>query len=366
MPRKITYEEFVSKVHKKFKDIDISNVDKTNFDYTNNKYLFKCKKHNETIYITPKLLFKHKDNNICTKCYSESISLRNKNKSHINYKKRKYKYTLEELNKNKIDKNILLIKSNDLLYYTKNDIIRCYCKKHNLTINSNISQLLNNKFICKKCRQEQINNKLILNGAENRKSIFIESSLKQHGNYYDYSKVDLNGKLNKVEIICPKHGSFWMMPSLHISRGQGCPKCNMTCLNNERRLGVILNEFINDINNKYNYNINIISQYHYELKRQSLDYCIYNNKFKIGIEYQGPQHFSEKEYKYFFDYRHTFEHRCNLDIMKYNKCKDLNIKIFYFTFNKKYNNIKYIDKVYTDIDILKYDILTHIKEKMET
>jgi len=38
---------------------------------------------------------------------------------------------------------------------------------------------------------------------------------------YDYSKVNYSGYTNKVEIICPVHGSFFQTPREHLS-GAGC------------------------------------------------------------------------------------------------------------------------------------------------
>ena len=54
----------------------------------------------------------------------------------------------------------------------------------------------------------------------------IESNLKLHNNFYDLSKTDLNNRFekNKIEIICPKHGKFFMPPYDFI-HGKGCPIC---------------------------------------------------------------------------------------------------------------------------------------------
>ena len=41
-----------------------------------------------------------------------------------------------------------------------------------------------------------------------------------------------------------------------------------------------------------------------------------------------------------------------LDIKKFNKCNEINIKVFYFSFNRKYEHIKYFDKVYFYIEEL--------------
>lgn len=53
---------------------------------------------------------------------------------------------------------------------------------------------------------------------------FIKKARKVHGNFYDYSNVDYCGSRNKVEIICPIHGSFSQEPAAHL-RGYGCPMC---------------------------------------------------------------------------------------------------------------------------------------------
>jgi hypothetical protein len=53
---------------------------------------------------------------------------------------------------------------------------------------------------------------------------FIARSNAVHNNKYDYSKVQYTNTKTKVEIICPKHGSFMQKPEKHMI-GAGCPKC---------------------------------------------------------------------------------------------------------------------------------------------
>lgn len=45
-----------------------------------------------------------------------------------------------------------------------------------------------------------------------------------HGDKYDYSEVEYKKMSEKVEIICPIHGSFFQTPHAHL-KGQGCPLC---------------------------------------------------------------------------------------------------------------------------------------------
>ena len=55
---------------------------------------------------------------------------------------------------------------------------------------------------------------------------FISDAIKKHGSKYDYKKVIYVNNGTKVEIVCPKHGSFWITPASHTSTGRGCAECN--------------------------------------------------------------------------------------------------------------------------------------------
>jgi hypothetical protein len=54
---------------------------------------------------------------------------------------------------------------------------------------------------------------------------FIEQARKIHGDKFDYSKVKYEGTDVKVCIICPKHGEFWQTPYCHL-KGDQCPACS--------------------------------------------------------------------------------------------------------------------------------------------
>lgn len=53
---------------------------------------------------------------------------------------------------------------------------------------------------------------------------FVKQSKQIHKSKYDYRKVKYIKNDIKVEIICPKHSSFWQTPNNHLN-GQECPKC---------------------------------------------------------------------------------------------------------------------------------------------
>ena len=85
---------------------------------------------------------------------------------------------------------------------------------------------------------------------------FIEDAKEIHGDKYDYSKVEyINNKI-KVCIICPIHGEFYQIPTVHINNKSGCPKCNNKVIDIKHSL-MTLSEFIQKANlkhdNKYDY-----------------------------------------------------------------------------------------------------------------
>jgi hypothetical protein len=54
---------------------------------------------------------------------------------------------------------------------------------------------------------------------------FVNESLIVHGDKYNYDQVVYTSALNKVEIICPTHGTFTQAPAYHVNMANGCPRC---------------------------------------------------------------------------------------------------------------------------------------------
>ena len=341
MPRKISFEEFKEKCKqcKDYNNICFDYIDPIKFDYSALQK-FYCNIHKIYFFRIPKLIFRKnkKEYFICTDCKLDSIKRKNK----INGSKRKgikspmsgkeYSYSLEELKQ--------ILKS-------KNDKIKLNCSIHGI-FEKSIRNIIKSKWICNKCATDfsKISN---IKHGEKRRNNFVEEAKQIHGDEYDYSLVDTRGKLDKISIICKIHGIFKQTPSLHL-RGEGCPLCSKEGIsNNERRLGFC-------IRNRFP-GLKLEQQWNKILKRQKLDYYI--DKYKLGIEYHGPQHFINVEW--FNDYRHNLQHRQELDRTKYNICKENNIKILYFTFNQEFKDIEYIDKVYTNLG----DLYDAIKERAQ-
>lgn len=53
---------------------------------------------------------------------------------------------------------------------------------------------------------------------------FISQAREKHSDKFDYSKVKYIDNHIKINIICPKHGDFWMTPKSHLL--YDCVKCS--------------------------------------------------------------------------------------------------------------------------------------------
>ena len=247
--------------------------------------------------------------------------------------------------------------------------------------------------------------------------IFIQQSKKVHGDKYDYSKTVYINSSEKICIICPEHGEFYIKKGNHINGKQGCPKCGLLKRSKTRKKSYdsFVKESVKKHGNKYDYskveyintdtkvciicpehgeflqkpldhlnghgcpmcgakyNIserlvfdaikqhfpNTIYQYrpqwlHGKTSSQSLD--IFIPDYKISIEYQGVQHF-------YPNIRFGGENAYNIvkerDLRKYNKCKENGVTVFYISFEKQIPN-DYFAPVYRTIDELIDAINKHI------
>ena len=150
------------------------------------------------------------------------------------------------------------------------DKVKIICPEHGEFIQRAGSHLAGNK--CMGCFQK-----------ENRSSTeeFIKKAREVHGDNYDYSKVDYRQNKKPVEIICPKHGSFWQAPNTHISNRAGCKLCLDS--KGERAVEVFLKKF----------NINYIREY--RIKPHLYRYDFYLPDFNIYIEFHRIQNYKSVE-----------------------------------------------------------------------
>ena len=157
-------------------------------------------------------------------------------------------------------------------------------------------------------------NKKISRARKDTLEDFLRKAKAKYGDKYDYSKVNYVNSTTKVEIICKKHGSFYVAPATHLMH-VGCPICRNSHLENKVR-GILLAE-----------NIEFVQHYSPQwLGRQHLD--IYLSKLGVAIECQGKQHFKAVE---MFGGEEALEKTQQRDKEKAEKCKANGIELIYFS-----------------------------------
>jgi len=66
--------------------------------------------------------------------------------------------------------------------------------------------------------------KIKISSAIDKNLYFAAMAKELHGDKYNYDNVSYIGYEDKVEIICPIHGSFFQKPHIHLDKS-GCPAC---------------------------------------------------------------------------------------------------------------------------------------------
>jgi predicted nucleic acid-binding Zn-ribbon protein len=163
---------------------------------------------------------------------------------------------------------------------------------------------------CLKCGQDKIKKSLTFTTQD-----FIENAKKVHGNKYDYSKVNYISSGKKVEIICPKHGSFFQKPNSHTTIKSGCPKCGHAVSKTE----VKILEYVKQL-----YSGEILTNRRDIIKPKELD--IYIPELKLAIEFNGTYYHSTK-----------FKSDIHINSYKIDLCQEKGIQllsIFEYDWNK--------------------------------
>lgn len=230
---------------------------------------------------------------------------------------------------------------------------------------------------------------------------FIEKARKIHGNKYDYSKVEYVNNRTPVCIICPIHGEFWQKPSDHLM-GKGCGKCSKVVMITNDEFRDICNGIYGDAvdfsESNYTGSKNKVGakckkhgyferRASYLLHGKGCPLCRHGNslseerlfdflksnlsckierrkkfswlngkhldfylpEYRIAIEYQGAGHFSFVNMP--GNTEEKFERQKKWDEEKYEGCEDNNVKLFYFSYERKKSiPIEYFDTIYTKED----------------
>lgn len=193
------------------------------------------------------------------------------------------------------------------------------CKKHGDIISTPDRLLYKNlKYRCPKCAYE------LKDKGTMKLEAFIEKANKVHNGKYDYSKVNYTGALNKVIIICKKHGEFEQQAESHL-QGCGCPQCNLNKEQN-KLFKVIFEKFPS---------LEVVQEYSpIRLGKQRIDIAI--PSLNIGIEYDGRQHFIPIEK---FGGELEFQKTIKRDKTKNELCKANNFKLFRLRYDYSEDNL---------------------------
>jgi hypothetical protein len=224
MSKKLTKEEFIKKAKEKHGDkYDYSKVEYVN---AHTKVCIKCHEHGEF----EQRPSSHTNGNGCPKCSNDKKTL---------------------------SKEDFIKKANEVHHgkycYDKVEYVNCdtkvciKCSKHGEFCQTPHSHLQGQG--CPTCANENKGEY-----CRSSKEEFIKKARKEHGDKYDYSKVDYVNAMTKVCIICKEHGEFWQTPSAH-TQGSGCHKCANEATS--KRCRCSKEEFIKKANevhqNKYDY-----------------------------------------------------------------------------------------------------------------
>ena len=225
-------------------------------------------------------------------------------------------------------------------FATNNTKIKCMCKKCGNIITDSVNNILYGKNRLRCCEAYKDAFKTQDYVLKRLKETLGEEN-------YDFSEVEYKGANKNVKVICKKHGAFWATPN-NLYAGKGCKLCHSSKL--EKTILTLLK----------NNNIEFITEY--KISKKSLDF--YLPKYNIAIECQGIQHFKPID---FFGGEKIFNYQKENDKIKYNLCKENNIKLIYF-FNKldDYKSIIYENKfhgIYNENNVFENedDILNFIK-----
>lgn len=194
-------------------------------------------------------------------------------------------------------------------------------------------QLLNSQYGCVECSYIERGLKIRLTFEE-----FLEKATLAHPtDNYDYSKVVLTTTDNEIEIICPKHGSFWQTPDNHIyGESAGCPKCKAS--KGEKAI----NNWLDIHNIKYITQYRIFPPQSVLFGRQFFKADFYLPDFNTIIEYHGRQHYDR--IGTFHKTDEEFQNQQDRDNRLRKYCKENNIRLIEIPYTKLKDVDKILDK----------------------
>lgn len=283
-----TQENFINELKEKYNDLlDYSLIQ---YKGTHENVILKCNKCGYIFERIPKdLLYVIKKENVCKHCTKERLQNENKNK---------FITLSKEIHNNKYDYSSV--------EYTDSKTKVCIiCPKHGEFWQTPNSHL--NGHGCDKCKIDK---------SRLSEEMFKTKSKIIHRNYYIYDNVKYVNNHTQIEIICPKHGSFYMLPKSHLE-GKGCFKCNQSWM--EREICNLLDK--NNIRYEQEKTFKWLKNNNFNL---FLDF--YLPDYNIAIECQGEQHFKPID---FYGGEEKFKKVLENDLLKISLCNKHNINVLH-------------------------------------
>lgn len=161
---------------------------------------------------------------------------------------------------------------------------------------------------------------------------FIIKAKSIHGDKYDYSNVVYTNNSTKVEIQCPKHGSFLQTPNNHLS-GQGCP----LCFHSKGEDAIM--RFLDAHQIEYEYQYRILTHPASSGNKNIFKVDFFLPAQRTIIEFNGIQHY--EEVSHFHENASDFERQKARDKKLKKWCKDNDTNLITI----KYTQIDNIERI---------------------
>lgn len=192
------------------------------YDYSETNYINKrtkvdiiCKTHG----LFSQVPGNHLESSGCYRCSRIAVGKKRrgiKNNRHVTNTS-EFKIEARKIHNNYFDYS-------KVIYKGTKGLLTISCPKH-----GDFQQTAHNHltgFKCPKCASVSISNKFSL-----KQSDFIKRATEIHGDKFNYNQVNYVNARIKVQIICPFHGVFEILPFDHLS-GKQCNKCSRESVTN--------------------------------------------------------------------------------------------------------------------------------------
>ena len=244
-----------------------------------------------------------------------------------------------------------LYRYNNTKYIDSNTDILVTCNRHNIDFSIKpLNFLRPGHFVCPLCDTRVTDTKSFI---EKSKQLFGEDLYDFSETVYIKSKITVNIKCR----ICGE--TFSVLPDKFLREGIRCP-----CQRNVWKLESDIETLLKDLNKNY------IKEYKFidllSSKNFPLRFDFYIPELNLIIECQGSQHFIPIDY---FGGIESYENQKENDLIKYNYCKNNDIRLIYYTTKNNYYSYynSYFSKdLYFDLNSIRQIIKNYEKTKLNS